>query len=69
MIFCFVRETKELTLEEIDRKSSLIPHTFPTSNAHHRGLHGAHQDIHRLRIEEIGSLFLQETRPQEEEYS
>lgn len=23
MIFCFVRETKQLTLEELDRKSSL----------------------------------------------
>jgi hypothetical protein len=32
MIFCFVRETKQLTLEELDRKSLLPPSQTPTTS-------------------------------------
>jgi len=31
MIFCFVRETKQLTLEEIDRKKPQSTHITPTN--------------------------------------
>lgn len=35
MIFCFVRETKQLTLEEIDRKCNTNPKfTLPPSKIH-----------------------------------
>lgn len=38
MIFCFVRETKQLTLEELDRTTLLALHMVAFANALHRGL-------------------------------
>lgn len=48
MIFCFVRETKQLTLEELDRKSNLEYHDQSYTNVYFRGVLGADQDIHSL---------------------
>lgn len=47
MIFCFVRETKQLTLEEIDRKLKSRP-TLSASyaDASHRGLLDPNEAIH-----------------------
>jgi hypothetical protein len=53
MIFCFVRETKQLTLEEIDRTSpspSTLPNNLHCTNTIHRGLLRPNQDIYPLRI-------------------
>lgn len=69
MIFCFVRETKQLTLEEIDRKSHLILREFHSSftNTLHRGLHGPNQDLHQLWVEAVGTIFHKAPHPQKEE--
>lgn len=47
MVFCFVRETKQLTLEELDRKSNwLLCYTHLPSNDFGRGLLGSNIEIH-----------------------
>lgn len=47
MVFCFVRETKQLTLEELDRKSKwLLSWTHLPSNDFGRGLLGSNIEIH-----------------------
>lgn len=67
MIFCFVRETKQLTLEELDRKINPTPayKNVPT-NISRRGLLGPNFAIPQVRIDDLAALFLQETYfPQE----
>lgn len=50
MVFCFVRETKQLTLEELDRESSLTVARFiyGLTDVSRRGLLGAHEKFHLL---------------------
>jgi hypothetical protein len=52
MIFCFVRETKQLTLEELDRKFSIAPLLLivdsPCLTALYRGLLRPHEAVHQL---------------------
>ena len=68
MIFCFVRETKQLTLEEIDRKSYCLLFTKPTTNAKYRGLPSPNQNLHQLRTKSVASLLHQAPHLQEEHH-
>lgn len=47
MIFCFVRETKQLTLEEIDRKQNYACFQI-LSLTLCRGLFGSHKELHLI---------------------
>lgn len=64
MIFCFVRETKQMTLEELDRKcyhtgfmSSLLINKFD------RGILRAHKKLSLIRIESLAALHRETTCP------
>ena len=61
MIFCFVRETKQLTLEELDRK--LKPHPTHVAFPHIfcRGLLGPNKGLYPPRDDRVASLFYQTT--------
>jgi len=76
MIFCFVRETKQLTLEEIDREFPFIdPLTKYLdrgsrkygSLTFHRGFFHSHQAVYRLRAESVSALLHQAPRSPEED--
>jgi hypothetical protein len=73
MIFCFVRETKQLTLEEIDRKCQLLcstqPHQKRVLTLHHRGLPSPHQEVHWPRAHSLASLVhpIQDPSPEDPE--
>ncbi|KAJ7197411.1 putative facilitated glucose transporter [Mycena pura] len=60
MIFCFVRETKELTLEELDREchpsTSLATRIPPCANATHRGVFRADIELHQIRVDGVAAL-------------
>ena len=67
MVFCFVRETKQLTLEELDRKSHWLrcyPHLL--SNEFRRGLLGSNIEIHLARVDRVASVVPQALRPPKE---
>ena len=60
MIFCFVRETKQLTLEEIDRTLAFVlSHVHDYSKHFHRGLFRPHEAIYRLRNEGLATILHQ----------
>lgn len=67
MIFCFVRETKQLTLEEIDRKfhRNHLQETHPIhhTNTHHRGLPGPDQEVHQPRTLRLAPVVPQSQGP------
>lgn len=48
MIFSFVRETKQLTLEELDRKSHFARLIWPHADVSRRGLLGPDERFHHL---------------------
>lgn len=65
MIFCFVRETKQLTLEELDRKQLpilLIQRPRYKANGAHRGLFSSNKEVHSLRIDCVASMVYQAIR-------
>lgn len=82
MIFCFVRETKQLTLEELDRKLALpsfqnIPGLWPPRdviNTNHlaapaclnRGLLRPDEEIHQPRINRLPPILHKAIHPPEE---
>lgn len=69
MIFCFVRETKQLTLEELDRKPlvrSFVLRKRTVPNVAHRGVFGADEDVYPLRIDRVASVVHQAIRLYEE---
>ena len=61
MVFCFVRETKQLTLEELDRKQNLASYScnLNSSDVLHRGLLGSDKEVHFSRIDRVAPLFYQ----------
>jgi hypothetical protein len=67
MIFCFVRETKQLTLEELDRKWKLTQSSILNSSSHmwqhtnisRRGLLSPNQEIYPLRTNRVAPLVYQ----------
>jgi hypothetical protein len=61
MIFCFVRETKQLTLEELDRKIlSPAPHLkHSNTNKTNRGLLCPHFRLPQLRNQSLAPILLQ----------
>jgi hypothetical protein len=61
MIFCFVRETKQLTLEELDRKypKTPFPSKHPNSNKMNRGLLRPNFRLPQLRNQSLAPLLLQ----------
>lgn len=57
MIFCFVRETKQMTLEELDRKCYPTGFMFSIlSNKVDRGFLRAHKNLPFIRIESLAAL-------------
>lgn len=76
MIFCFVRETKQLTLEELDRKLALpsfqnIPGLWPNTNhlaprVLNRGLLRPDEEIHQPRINRLPPILHKAIHPPEE---
>lgn len=46
LIFCFVRETKRLTLEELDRKLILGSSVWVDANVSRRGLLSPDEEVH-----------------------
>lgn len=60
MIFCFVRETKQLTLEEIDRKQNAT-HFDILSLTLCRGLLGSNEELHFVRAHYLASILHQTT--------
>lgn len=67
MIFCFVRETKQLTLEELDRKS-LHSSSYEHSLTRRRGFQHSDQEVHRLRAQGLAALVYQAILPPPEVY-
>ena len=63
MVFCFVRETKQLTLEELDRKQNLASQSCNpiSSDVLHRGLLGSDKEVHFTRTDRVATLFHQAT--------
>ena len=63
MIFCFVRETKQLTLEEIDRECYTMPDpSGPLANTNiYRGLFGPNQRVSPPRVDRMASILHQAT--------
>lgn len=58
MIFCFVRETKQLTLEELDRKSSRAS-MRSRSLTPRRGFFGTDKSIYFSRNDCMATIFYQ----------
>lgn len=58
MVFSFVRETKQLTLEELDRKWHPI-RMICIADISCRGFLRPHQEVHPLRIDRVASLLVQ----------
>lgn len=56
MIFCFVRETKQLTLEELDRKWTSFQFNSPFINHYRRGILCSDKGFYPLRIDRVASL-------------
>lgn len=64
MIFCFVRETKQMTLEELDRKCYPTGFTFSLlTNKVDRGILRAHKSLPFIRIESLAALHRETTCP------
>jgi hypothetical protein len=63
MVFCFVRETKQLTLEELDRKWTLTHYIQHLANVYRRGLLGPNKAVPEIRAYPISSILLQVDDP------
>lgn len=64
LVFCFVRETKQLTLEELDRK--LRKYCFKATHANnpYRGVLRPDEEVHHPRVDGDDALLLQAPLPQ-----
>lgn len=56
MIFCFVRETKQLTLEELDRKHAFPGYVWYITDRFRRGLLGSNQEVHWPRTDRVAAM-------------
>lgn len=64
MIFCFVRETKQMTLEELDRKCYPTGFMFSLlSNNVDRGILRAHKKLPFIRNKSLAALHRETTCP------
>lgn len=64
MVFCFVRETKQMTLEELDRKCYPIGLMFSLlTNKVYRGIFCPHKELSVIRIESLAALLRETTYP------
>jgi len=59
LIFCFVRETKQLTLEELDRESQdlRLATIYSADSCPHRGFLRPDQEVHLARVDGVATLF------------
>lgn len=56
MIFCFVRETKQLTLEELDRKDRFLDFPWYITDEFCRGLLSPNEEVHQPRTEGVAAV-------------
>ena len=68
MIFCFVRETKQLTLEELDRKCNVGCLIWSPTDVSRRGVFGPNESFHQTRVDCVASILHQATHPPEKDH-